>query len=76
MCWTTRRIVDPLAHELREAVGLGADANGSGRRVDMLDPTDPVGVVMRVEHVGGDDLRRPGNVGLDADIEKHRLLLF
>ena len=64
-------VVDATAHELRDSMGFGADSAGSGRRVDTLDPGDPLRVVMRVEHVGGDLFRRPGNVGLHADIERH-----
>lgn len=69
-------VVDPPAHELGEAMGFRADADRYARRVDMLDPADPLRVVMRVEHVGGDVFRRPGDEGLDAVIEWHRLLLL
>ena len=69
-------VVDAPAHEPGEAMGLGADANRRGRRVDMLYPGDPLGVVPRVEHVACDLFRRPGDVGLDADVEWHVFLLF
>ena len=70
-----QHVVDPPTHEPGHSMGLGADAHRCGRRVDALDPGDPLGVVVRIEHVRGDVFWRPGDVGLDADIERHGLLL-
>jgi hypothetical protein len=56
-------------------MGLDADTYGCGGRLDALDPGDPVGVVVRVEHVRGNVVGRSGHVGLDADIEGHGPLL-
>src|SRR3954452_15382201 len=48
---------------------------GAAGRIDALDARDPVGVAMRVEHVGGDLAWRPGDVGIDAYIDGHERLL-